>query len=213
MPTFEEENPVDGNEEVIAPNDVLDVIGINVSEYLPRLDSFFDNLDAQAASFSSLTTFQSVVDQAAAAETAYQEGFLAAKKPEPRQTETVTVTAPRERGLSLPRGGGGLASLLSQQQRSNIRQNLKAIFVGITDAEIDALLAQVQNSPTAMLQLASIGNVPTRTVNGQTVATLRNSQQRTINRVLLSLNTPQSISAMNRFGAAILSGRIRIIRG
>lgn len=213
MPTFEEENASVGNEEVIAPADVLDVNGIDDTAYLPRLDSLFDNLDAQSSSYTSVSSFESVVNQAMANEAVYLEGFLQAKKTEPRKPEKVTVTASRGKGLSLPRVGGGLASLISPQQRQNIRQNLKAIFPGITDAEIDALVSQIQNSPSAMLALAGIGDIPTRISNGNVVATLRNTQLRTINAVLRSLNTTESINAMNRLGAAIHSGRVTVTKG
>lgn len=215
MPTFEEENPSIGigNEEVISPADVLDVHGIDIDDYLPRLDALFDSLDAQSSSFTSIVDFGTVVDQAMASEALFLEGYLEAKKPEPRKAEVVTVTARRGAGLSLPRGGGGLASLISPQQRINVRQNLKAIFPGITDAEIDAIVAQIENSPSAMLALLRVGDIPTRASNGVTTANLRNSQLRTINGVLRSLNTTQSINALNLLGAAVRSGRVRVIRG
>jgi hypothetical protein len=146
-------------------------------------------------------------------EAVFVEGYLTAKKDEPK-TETVVVTGRRSSGLGgtiRPMIGGiGLGALLSNQQRANIRQNLKNLFAA-TDAEIDALLAQIQNSPSAMLALARIGNI---SVNQQTgVATMKNSQIRTISGVLRSLNTTESINALNRMNSAIRAGRIRAIRG
>jgi hypothetical protein len=198
--------------EEIAPSDVLDAQGINMDSYSSRLDAVFDQLDASYNPALD-SNFQASVDQAIMNEAVFVEGYLNAKKDEPK-TETVIVTGRRSSGLGGTvrpiMGGIGLGALLSNQQRANIRQNLKNLFAA-TDAEIDALLAQIQNSPSAMLALARIGNIP---VNQQTgVATMKNSQIRTISGVLRSLNTTESINALNRMNGAIRAGRIRVIRG
>jgi hypothetical protein len=172
--------------EEIAPSDVLDAQGINMDSYSSRLDAVFDTL---VASYNpeSASNFQALVDQAIMNEAVFVEGYLTAKKDEPK-TETVVVTGRRSSGLGgtiRPMIGGiGLGALLSNQQRANIRQNLKNLFAA-TDEEIDALLAQIQNSPSAMLALARIR----------------------------SLNTTESINALNRMNSAIRAGRIRAIRG
>jgi hypothetical protein len=216
MPNFEEENQSIGLEDIIDPSDVLDAQGIDMSEYFTRIDQVFDSLDEQALSYTSAADFGAIVDQVMNEEATFLGSYLEINKSKPK-TETVVVTAPRGRGLSFPRslgwGGGAVSNLLTQNQKNGIRANLKRIFPGITDAEIDELVAQIQNSPTAMMSLARIGNIGYTTVGGVEKLTIRESQGRRIIGVLTSLNSPQSIRALNLMTGAIRAGRIRVVRG
>lgn len=217
MPTFEEENERADFDDVIPINELLEVQGIDMTDYLPTVQSVFDTLDVQAESGITPNEFLSLVDQALIDGATYLDAYLQAKKDEPRQPEKVTVTADRRpptSGLSLPRPGGSLlARILSENDKRNIRLNLKGIFPGISDAEIDKLVDQLLGKPALVVGLARIGDIPTYQKNGSIHARLKNSQLKAITNALLSLNTVESRAALNRLNSAVLSGRVTVVRG
>jgi hypothetical protein len=219
VPDFQEDNTVEGGLDVVAPVNVLDAQGIDLTGYFPRIDQLFDDLDSQATGYTSISDFGAVVDQAMANEAAFLDLYLEANKNKPKAPpapDYVVTGPPRSRGLSQPRltgGGGGLMSLLSPEERAIVRDNLKLVLPGTTDAEIDELIAQLRNSLSAQLSLARIGTIGYTTVGGDEKITLKVSQARRIIGVLTSLNSTLSVNALNRMTSAIRGGRIRIMRG
>jgi hypothetical protein len=213
------------DEDLIPLNAILEIQSSEIEDYYQRLDAFYDHLDAQWSSFSSFDDYAAMVEQAVATEDAYFQGFLAArfanKKEEER--EVVIVTGVRRRappsGGSLGPyftgggGGGGISRLLTDTQKANIRVNLKKVFPGITDAEIDALVAQLDANPLLWghaLQFAK--DIPIGNEKGRAYARLTRAQLNAANAILNGLGTPQAAAAKQRLNQGIRNGSIRILR-
>ncbi len=229
MPMFEEnyDSIAVQDEDLIPLNAILEVESSEIEDYYPRLDAFYDHLDAQWSSFSSFDDYAAMVEQAAATEDAYFQGFLAArfanKKEEER--EVVIVTGVRRRappsGGSLGPyftgggggGGGGISNLLTDAQKANVRANLKKIFPGITDAEIDALVAQLDANPLLYRFVGPLfKEIKLQNEKGKVVAYLSKDQLSAANKILNGLGTPQAAAAKQRLDQAIRNGSVRIIR-
>jgi hypothetical protein len=214
------------DEDLIPLNAILEIQSSEIEDYYQRLDAFYDHLDAQWSSFSSFDDYAAMVEQAVATEDAYFQGFLAArfanKKEEER--EVVIVTGVRRRappsggslGPYFTGGGGGVSSLilglLTDEQKANIRANLKRLFPGLTDTEIDALAGQIFSNlslAASAVKLAKTIENP-KLEKGQVVAYLTSEQLAAINNILNRLGTPQAAAAKQRLDQAIRNGSIRI---
>ena len=233
MPMFEEnyDSITVQDEDLIPLNAILEIQSSEIEDYYPRLDAFYDRLDAQWSSFSSFDDYAAMVEQAVATEDAYFQGFLAArfanKKEEER--EVVIVTGVRRRappsGGSLGPyftggggggGGGGISSLLTDTQKANLRANLKATLKA-TDAEIDALVEQIdtlsKRNPLVAFYAAQLAGIQNpRLEKGKIVAFLTQNELNAINSLLNLLRTPQAADAKRRLDQGIRTGTIRIAR-
>jgi len=100
---------------------------------------------------------------------------------------------------------------LSAQQKANIRANLKGIFPGLSDAEIDTLANQIQNNGMAMLHATAFaGGVQMDYSGRNTVAVLTKGQYNAAMSALKSLHTPEGDRALQMLPQAVAAGRIRI---
>ena len=100
--------------------------------------------------------------------------------------------------------------LLSSSQRQNIRNNLKGLFPGLTDAQIDKLISQITGNIFAMSDAAGIGNIKTKMVGGREIAYMTQQQEQSCVRVLNDVHSPESNQARQMFYGAIRSGTVII---
>ncbi|GIU65985.1 hypothetical protein [Candidatus Phycosocius spiralis] len=218
------------DEDLIPLNAILEVESSEIEDYYPRLDAFYDHLDAQWSSFSSFDDYAAMVEQAVATEDAYFQGFLAARFANKigQRVEHVIVRGVRRRapssGGSLGpyftgggRGGGGgggvFSRLLTDTQKANLRANLKMLFPGITDAEIDVLVAQLDANPLLLAYAWPLRReIPILNDKGRVYVLLSKEQLNAANAILNGLRTPEAAAAKQRLDQAIKNGSIRIKR-
>lgn len=212
------------NDDVIEPHDNLSVTGITWEPLIATIDAFYDTMDALAPTFPSEAQFTSAVQTGFASTVAQIDSFFEMNKNKPRNENVVIVKGTRFGGIggSFRLTGGGssgvqvpfwVRAILSDAEINEILNNVRAIFPGLTDAEITAIIRQASASRTAIQQLRGLGQIRVSPVNGQPVATITQTQQRIIETTLTSLNSPEGARAFNLFRQAINSGRIRVIRG
>lgn len=216
MPQLEN-NEIGIEEIVLMPEEVIDIQGIPYDPLLPSVDLFFDSMDAIAHSFTSLTSFNEALDSAFSVLEGQIDAYFIANKDRPKEQTTVVVTGRRASGLGgiarlLPTAGAtGGGGTVSQQELANLRANLKILFPGTTDAELDELAAQISASPAAVWALVQIGNVNMRSDASGPYAVMSARQARLTEGLLRSLNTPLATTALNRFRTAINTRRVRIL--
>lgn len=216
MPQLENEE-IGIGEEFLSPDDVIDIQGLPYDPLLPSVDMFFDSMDAISASFQNQLDYSAAVDAAFSVLEGQIDAYFVANKDKPKTQTTVVVTGRRPSGLGgtarlIPTGsfvGGGTS--VSQQQLANLRANLKILFPGTTDAELDELAAQISASPSAIWALVQIGNVGTGSDAGGPYAIMSARQVRLTEGLLRSLNTPLATTALNRFRNGIRAGRVRVV--
>lgn len=223
MPELENDQ-IGLGDDVIEPHDNLSVSGIPWDPLIGTVDAFYDTMDALAPTFPSEAEFSAAVETGFASAIAQIDSFFELNKNKPKNEHVVVVKGTRIGGIGgsfrLTGGGGGgvqvpfwVRAFLSEQEINEIVNNVRAIFPGLTDAEITTLIRQASASSAARDQLRRLGQVGVTTVNGQTVATITRTQQRIIETTLTSLNSPEGARALTLFRQAINSRRIRVVRG
>lgn len=222
MPELENDQ-IGLGDDVIEPHDNLSVSGIPWEPLIGTVDAFYDMMDALAPTFPGEAEFSAAVEAGFANTIAQIDSFFEMNKNKPKNENVVVVKGTRIGGIGgsfrLTGGGGGVQvpfwvrAFLSEGEINEIVNNVRAIFPGLTDAEITTLIRQASASSAAREQLRRLGRVGVTTVNGQPVATITQSQQRIIEATLTSLNSPEGARALNLFRQAINSRRIRVVRG
>lgn len=105
-----------------------------------------------------------------------------------------------------------IVSRPSKNEIANIKANLKLLFPGITDKQINTILLSVSLNPQALKLALSIGYIASPHWNGQFYqTTITNNQKNIINQVLTLLNNNTANWAKVAFAESIANGRIIVI--
>ncbi len=218
-----ENQEVDMNEDVFRPGEMLEVQFIDIPGHDAYVDRMFDGILAISQTILDQSLFDSIFNITTQSYMQYLGDNLAANKRGPKEN-IVVVKGQRRGGLGglLPplmfSGGGGFVPafdprpLLSDEQEANIRANLKAMFPGTTDAEIDTLVDQLARAGIPLRTWLALSTIRSEVIQGRTFAYMSRAQFNQMASILRSIGTPEALRALQRLNQGQQNGSIIVTR-
>lgn len=210
-------------EDFFGPGEMLEAQSIEIPGHDSHVDTMFDGLLAISRTTSDQTIFTSIFEATATSYMQYLDLNLELNKRRPKEN-IVVVKGRRTGGLGslLPplmfSGGGGFVPafdprpLLTDEQEANIRANLKAMFPGTTDAEIDILVDQLARAGIPLRTWLALSTIQSEVIQGRTYAYMTRAQFNQIASILRSLGTPEALRALQRLHEGQNNGSIIVRR-